>query len=89
MHSKYDNIHKNGMFYALICINNLIIVSIGCMLSLGLPKGRPLKVTVVTTNKIWERRQRLLLHVEGHTTVVVSPLKGAYTNGCHAQKRGV
>ena len=25
MHSKYDNMHKNGMFYALICINNRII----------------------------------------------------------------
>ena len=22
MHSEYDNMHKNGMFYALICINN-------------------------------------------------------------------
>ena len=22
MHSKYDNMHTNGMFYALICINN-------------------------------------------------------------------
>ena len=22
MHSKYDNMDKNGMFYALICINN-------------------------------------------------------------------
>ena len=25
MHSKYDNMHKNRMFYALICINNRII----------------------------------------------------------------
>ena len=25
MHSKYDNMHKNGMFYALICINNHVI----------------------------------------------------------------
>ena len=25
MHSKYDNIHKNGMFYTLICINNHVI----------------------------------------------------------------
>ena len=25
MHSKYDNMHKNGMFYVLICINNRII----------------------------------------------------------------
>ena len=31
MHSKYDNLHKNGMFYALICINNQVIhVKIGC-----------------------------------------------------------
>ena len=22
MHSKYDYMHENGMFYALICINN-------------------------------------------------------------------
>ena len=25
MHSKYDNMHKNEMFYALICINNNVI----------------------------------------------------------------
>ena len=25
MHSKYDNMHKNGMFYALICTNNHVI----------------------------------------------------------------
>ena len=25
MHSKYDNMHKNGMFYVLICIINRII----------------------------------------------------------------
>ena len=32
MHSKYDNMHKNGMFYALIYINNNIITCINCML---------------------------------------------------------
>ena len=25
MHSKYDNMHTNGMFNALICINNHVI----------------------------------------------------------------
>ena len=25
MHSKYDNMHKSVMFYALMCINNYII----------------------------------------------------------------
>ena len=33
MHSKYDNIHKNEMFYVLIYINNHIIISINCILS--------------------------------------------------------
>ena len=33
MHSKYDNMHTNGMFYALICINNHIIACVNCMLS--------------------------------------------------------
>ena len=28
MHSKYDNMHKNGMFCANICINNHIIICI-------------------------------------------------------------
>ena len=32
MYSKYDNIHKNGMFNAKICITNHIITSINCML---------------------------------------------------------
>ena len=34
MHSKYDNMHKNVMFYALIYNNNHIIVCVNCMLSL-------------------------------------------------------
>ena len=34
MHSKYDNMHKNGMFYALICINNCIIACENCILSI-------------------------------------------------------
>ena len=33
MHSKYDNMHRNRMFYALICINSHEIKSICCMLS--------------------------------------------------------
>ena len=32
MHSKYHNMHQNGMFYALICINNHIISCINCVL---------------------------------------------------------
>ena len=32
LHLKYDNMHKNGMFYALICINNHVITSINYML---------------------------------------------------------
>ena len=34
MHSKYDNMHKNGMFYASIRINNQIITYINYMLSI-------------------------------------------------------
>ena len=31
MHSKYDNMHTNGMFYALFCINNhALYVQIAC-----------------------------------------------------------
>ena len=33
IHSKYDNMHKNEIFYALVSINNLVIRSISCMLS--------------------------------------------------------
>ena len=33
IYSKYDNMHKNEMFYVLIMINNHIITSINCMLS--------------------------------------------------------
>ena len=32
IHSKYDNMHKNGMFYALIYINNHIITFINFIL---------------------------------------------------------
>ena len=33
MHTKYDNMHKNGIFYVLFRINIHIIKSISCMLS--------------------------------------------------------
>ena len=34
MHSKYDNIHKNRIFYALICITLVYIMAFyDCMLS--------------------------------------------------------
>ena len=33
MHSNYDNMHKIGMFYVLIYINNHIIACVNCMLS--------------------------------------------------------
>ena len=33
MRSKYDKMHKNGMVYALVCINNYIITSINYMLT--------------------------------------------------------
>ena len=33
LNSKYDNIHRNRMFYVLLCINNHVITSISCMLS--------------------------------------------------------
>ena len=32
MHKKYANMHKNGMFYGLICINSYVNTSINCML---------------------------------------------------------
>ena len=34
MHSKYDNMHKKRMLYALICINNHIIACDNCMLAI-------------------------------------------------------
>ena len=33
MHSKYDNMHKNGMIYAVKCTNSHVISSINSMLS--------------------------------------------------------
>ena len=33
-HSKYDNMQKNGMFYALICTNNQIISYYNFMISI-------------------------------------------------------
>ena len=34
IHSKYDNMHKNVMFYVLCFINNNVIISLNCMLSI-------------------------------------------------------
>ena len=36
MHSKYDNMNKNGIFNALIYIYNHIITRLNCMLSTSL-----------------------------------------------------
>ena len=33
IHSKYDNVHINVMFYALNCINNHVLSCLDCMLS--------------------------------------------------------
>ena len=33
IHSQYDNMHTNGIFNALICINNRVNSCINCMLS--------------------------------------------------------
>ena len=33
MHSKYDNMRRNGIFYVLIYINNHVITSVSYMLS--------------------------------------------------------
>ena len=33
IYSKYDNMNTNGIFYTLICINNVINSNINCMLS--------------------------------------------------------
>ena len=33
MYSKYDSVHRNKFFYAIICINKYVITSISCMLS--------------------------------------------------------
>ena len=35
MHSKYDNMHRNEIFYALTCINNHANTSISCILSMN------------------------------------------------------
>ena len=35
MYLKYDNMDNNGMFCVQICINNHVITSISCMLSLN------------------------------------------------------
>ena len=45
MHSKYDNMHKNEMFYALICINNHLITSINYMLSPSPPSSLSIAIT--------------------------------------------
>ena len=40
MHSNYDNMHINVMFYALNCMNNHVLSCYDCMLSSTLPRKR-------------------------------------------------
>ena len=64
MHSKYDDMHNNRMFDALICINNHVITSINCMLSRifeeikgkskGREKSRMKKRNEIKRKKIYE-----------------------------------
>ena len=44
MHSKYDNMHTNGIYKGLICINNHINSCISCML-LGSRVNNPITLT--------------------------------------------
>ena len=48
MHSKYDKMHKNGMFYALICINNHIFACLDCMLLVSAKKHHIVVMFVIT-----------------------------------------
>ena len=54
MHSKYDNMHKNRMLYALICINNRIIACLNCMLS-KVPKKVFNFFIIIQLNQIFDR----------------------------------
>ena len=45
IHSKYDNMHENCMFYPLILINNHQITSRSCMLSIGMHELHITKVS--------------------------------------------
>ena len=51
IHSKYDNMHINVMFYALICINNHVLSCLDCMLS-RLSDGED---DPATHGKVWGR----------------------------------
>ena len=44
IHSKHYNMHKNGIFYALIYINNHKISCIICMLSMSMVDPMPIDV---------------------------------------------
>ena len=48
MHSKHENMHKNKIFYALICINNNIITYIDYMLSHIRSSVTPINANIVT-----------------------------------------
>ena len=46
MHSKYDNMHKNEMFYTLICINNHVVNCINFTLLIFINEYRNLIITI-------------------------------------------
>ena len=55
MHSKYDNMHINVMFYALNCINNHVLSCYDCMLSPTSWDHGPLIARDVASSKLSKR----------------------------------
>ena len=46
-HPKYDNMHKNGIFYPSICINNHVIINTNYMLSITIPLVNAIKLILL------------------------------------------
>ena len=70
MYSNYDNMHTNVIFYALICINNHIIVCVNCILLIVTPPNG-----YFWRNKLWSPLHCLFLrlHVVWGLTFQIIP----------------
>ena len=64
IHSRHDNMYKNGISYALICINSLIISCVNCMLS----SIRFSHVMIVYV--ILELRHKIILLIDDHFLIM-------------------
>ena len=73
-HSRHVNMHKNGIFYSLFCINDHIILCIYCMLSITVNPSNFISYVPCSSNRKVQTTYGSLLIVAGIGEIKLDPI---------------